>query len=166
MSWAGGARPRPLEDRQKASVSQEVMVSGTVTGTWADPESLFWNYNNSSIWFLTTIKHTFFLLYVTFSTEKLKTRLRICKASMIFLSSGLEGIWCIKDICFNIMSKVLIMFHRPHFSKFPDPRFWKNCPNRHCRRISARCIKISKCPWRHHHIHWRMLMIHHWKKIY
>lgn len=38
VSSTRGARPKPLGARQKTSVSQVVMVSGTVRGTSADPE--------------------------------------------------------------------------------------------------------------------------------
>ena len=40
VSRVGGARPKPFEDRQNASVSHVVMVSGTVRGTRVDPVAL------------------------------------------------------------------------------------------------------------------------------
>ncbi len=40
VNLTGGAKPKPLEDKQNASVSQVVMVSGALRGTLVDPVTL------------------------------------------------------------------------------------------------------------------------------
>ena len=52
-----GAKPKPSEDKQKASVSQVVMVSGAVKDTSVFPDSL--NQQNDRETFSELEKHTY-----------------------------------------------------------------------------------------------------------